>query len=271
MTDFLKLNNLSFSYSDSEFSIRNVSLSISEGKFVSVVGRNGSGKSTLIKIICRIYRNYYGEIFFHGRNLKDYEGKEISKLIAYLPQHAPVYNDVLSVRQLLMNGRYPYKDFFNFRTTKEDDEIVNFTADLTGVQDFLEKPVDRLSGGERQKVFLTLSLVQLNPMKALKGKLLVIDEPITFLDINHQLEIFALVKRLNVDNGLTVISVIHDLNYAMKFSDEVILIDSGIVVKSGKPNEVITTDSLRNYFLVNSEIHNLSGRNILNIINQYDE
>lgn len=108
-------------------------------------------------------------------------------------------------------------------------------------------------------------------MKALKGKLLVIDEPITFLDINHQLEIFALVKRLNVDNGLTVISVIHDLNYAMKFSDEVILIDSGIVVKSGKPNEVITTDSLRNYFLVNSEIHNLSGRNILNIINQYDE
>lgn len=125
MTDFLKLNNLSFSYSDSEFSIRNVSLSISEGKFVSVVGRNGSGKSTLIKIICRIYRNYYGEIFFHGRNLKDYEGKEISKLIAYLPQHAPVYNDVLSVRQLLMNGRYPYKDFFNFRTTKEDDEIVN--------------------------------------------------------------------------------------------------------------------------------------------------
>ena len=271
MTNIITANNLSFSYSDSKFSLNGISFEIKAGEFVSVIGRNGSGKSTLVKIICRVYKNYSGEIFFLNSNIDTFDNTRLSKLIAYLPQHTPIYSDTLSVKQFLMNGRYPYKDFFDFRTSKEDNDVVGYTADLTGVSNFLDKSLTQLSGGERQKVLLTLSLVQLNPVNSLEGKLLIIDEPITYLDINHQLEIFSLVKILNEEKNLTVISVIHDLNLAMKFTRKVLLLSDGELVRQGTPDDVINSDSLRSYFMVDSEIHNLPDKKFINIINQYAE
>lgn len=269
MKEILRTNNLSFSYSNSTFSLNEISINISPGEFASVIGRNGSGKSTLVKILSRVYKNYTGEVFFKNKEIFHYKNHEISKFIAYLPQHSFVFSDTLSVRQFLMNGRYPYKDFFDFKTSKKDNEVLEYSAELTSVQGFLDKSITELSGGERQKVLLTLSLIQLNPTESIEEKILIIDEPLTYLDINHQLEIYLLIKKLNEEKKLTVISVVHDLNLAMKFSGKVFLLSSGRLVKQGTPEEVINTDTLRNYFLVDSEIHKLADKNFINITNQY--
>lgn len=269
MKEILLTKNLSFSYNNSTFSLENISLKIASGEFASVIGRNGSGKSTLIKILCRVFKNYSGEVIFREKEISEYSNNDLSKFISYLPQHTPVYSDTLSVRQLLMNGRYPYKDFFDFRTSKADKNVVEYSAELTSVKGFLNKSITQLSGGERQKVLLTLSLVQLNPTEPLDEKILIIDEPITYLDINHQLEIFSLVKKLNEEKNLTVISVIHDLNLAMRFTEKVFLMSNGELVMQGTPEEVINSETLRNFFMVESEIHKLSDKNFINIINQH--
>ena len=259
----IQIKDLNFTYNEAKsntdtqskesFVLRNVSLNINEGDFVSVIGKNGSGKSTLVKIISGIISGYSGQILFNGEDINSMVRKDLSKKLSYLPQSTVTFNENMIVRDFLLLGRYAHKKFSEFRYDPEDNKVVNNSMEITDIKDLAGKYFHELSGGERQKVLLTLSLVQLNISESLKEKILIIDEPLTYLDVTYQFEIFNIIKKLR-ENGLTVLIVIHDLNLALRFTDKTILMNNGAVIKYDESKNVITEDILREYFKIESEI-----------------
>ena len=242
---------------DSTNGVFGVNLSIEKGDFFSLIGRNGSGKSTLVKLISGLLQGYQGNIFFKGKNLKLYNGKEISKILSFLPQSFfPEFSGMggITVFDFLLLGRYPYKKNIDYLIKENDIKSVEFCMNLIDIVDFKGRYFHELSGGEKQKVYITLSLVQLNAMSDLSEKLLIIDEPLTYLDINHQFEMFSLLKTLNVQKKLTILIVTHDLSLAMKFTEKSILLSKGFVVAHGITRDIITESNLQKYFNVNSTI-----------------
>ncbi len=271
MTHVLKIREVNFSYpgkrngqlSRNNFELKNVSLDIAEGDFISIIGKNGSGKSTLVKLIAKIHFGYSGNIFYKDRNIQSIERKEYSRNISYLPQSTASFSEDLIVREFLLLGRYAHKQFTDFRFSGEDKNIVNEGIEATAINDLADKHLYELSGGERQKVLITLSLVQLDITKSLDGKVLIIDEPLTYLDINYQFEIFNILKRLKEKN-LTVIIIIHDLNLALRFSSKTILMNKGLVVKYSDSEKVITEEILKEHFLIESTIMNIDKNYFIN-------
>lgn len=262
--NLISIKNLNFTYAEAKsgsadlhnndsFILKNISLDICEGDFVSVIGKNGSGKSTLVKIISGILGGYTGQISISGKNIHSILRKDLSKKLSYLPQSTVTFNENLIVRDFLLLGRYAYKKFSDFRYNPEDIRIVNESIKVTSTEELAGKYFHELSGGERQKVLLTLSLVQLNISEDLKDKILIIDEPLTYLDVTYQFEIFNIIKNLR-DKGLTVIIVIHDLNLALRFTDKTILMNNGAIIKYDESKNVITEDILREHFKIESEI-----------------
>ena len=259
----IQIKDLNFTYNEAKsntdtqskesFVLKNVSLNINEGDFVSVIGKNGSGKSTLVKIVSGIISGYSGQILFNGEDINSMVRKDLSKKLSYLPQSTVTFNENMIVRDFLLLGRYAHKKFSEFRYDPEDNKVVNNSMEITDIKDLAGKYFHELSGGERQKVLLTLSLVQLNISESLKEKILIIDEPLTYLDVTYQFEIFNIIKKLR-ENGLTVLIVIHDLNLALRFTDKTILMNNGAVIKYDESKNVITEDILREYFKIESEI-----------------
>lgn len=261
MINVLRFEDVNFSYSDN-FKLRNISFDVNEGDFISVIGKNGSGKSTLVKLIARIITNYGGKILYEGKDIHSIDRKEYSRNISYLPQ-STFYNEEWKVKDFLMLGRYAYKKFSDFTFSEQDKLVSAESINETGINALSDKYFYELSGGERQKVLLTLALVQLDITKELKGKILIIDEPLTYLDVNHQFEIFNILKNLNA-KGLTVIIVIHDLNLAMRFSDKTLLMNNGELIKYSYSKEVITEDMLKEHFLIDSKIINFEKNFFIN-------
>lgn len=262
--NLISIKNLNFAYTETKsgiadlqnnesFLLKNISLDISEGDFVSVIGKNGSGKSTLVKIISGILGGYTGQIYISGENIHSIVRKDLSKKLSYLPQSTVTFNENLIVKDFLLLGRYSYKKFSDFRYNPEDIKIVDESIKVTSTEELAGKYFHELSGGERQKVLLTLSLVQLNISENLKNKILIIDEPLTYLDVSYQFEIFNIIKNLR-ENGLTVLIVIHDLNLALRFTDKTILMNNGEIIKYDESKNVITEDILREHFKIESEI-----------------
>ena len=268
MSKLIELEKISFIYkrnhkseSASNFLISDTSFQINSGDFISIIGKNGSGKSTLVKLISKILVGYKGSIFFKGKEIHSIDRKEFSRSVSYLPQISTSVNDDLSVTEFLLLGRYSHKAFSDFRNSDEDRGIVNICMKETGIEKFNGKYLFELSGGERQKVLLTLGLVQLDISKDLHEKVLIIDEPLTYLDVKYQLEIFNVLKSLN-QKGLTIIIVIHDLGLALNFTNKTILMNGGEMVKYSESGNVITEDVLKEHFLIDSEIIN-HGNNFL--------
>lgn len=268
MSKLIELEKISFIYKKnskseptSNFLISDTSLQIDSGDFISIIGKNGSGKSTLVKLISKILVGYNGSIFFKGKEIHSIDRKEFSRSLSYLPQTSTSVNDDLSVTEFLLLGRYSHKAFSDFRNSEEDREIVELCMKETGIEKFNDKYLFELSGGERQKVLLTLGLVQLDISKDLKEKVLIIDEPLTYLDVKYQLEIFNVLKSLN-QKGLTVVIVIHDLGLALNYTNKTILMNSGKMVKYSESGNVITEEVLKEHFLIDSEIIN-HGNNFL--------
>ncbi len=256
MMNLLELENVSFSYSKSNpngFSLNNISLDIPGGEFISVIGKNGSGKSTLVKLISGVYVGYQGKILYKNKNTLSIEKKEFSRNVSYLPQAATALNEDLLVKDFLLLGRYAHKKFTDFRFSKEDNDIVENCMNETSVKEFANKSLSDLSGGEKQKVLLTMGLVQLDITKSLEGKILIVDEPLTYLDINHQFEIFSILKKLQ-SKLLTIIIVIHDLNFALRFSDRTILMNNGNLIGYSSSKNIITEEMLKEHFQVDSNI-----------------
>ncbi len=259
MDKIIDVCDVNFSYEKNNFSLKSINFSIDEGDFVSVIGRNGSGKSTLVKILSRIIINYEGRISYQGREIDFIPKKNFSKNVSYLPQSGILINEGMNVFDLLLMGRYSSKKFSDFTFSNEDKKVVNESIEVTGIRNLRNKYFYELSGGEKQKALITLSLVQLDITNNLKGKVLIVDEPLTYLDVNFQYEIFSLLKKLNGEKKLTIIVVTHDLSLALKFTAKTILLENGRIISVDKTVNIITKDTLKKHFLIKSQIVNFEN------------
>lgn len=241
----IEIKNLSFNYNKNHEFMKDINLKIAEGEITTILGPNGSGKSTLLSMLTGINKNFQGQIIIEGEDIKKLTQKETAKKIASLHQHNSVPGD-MKVSELVSYGRMPHKSYFS-STTKEDEDIVQWAIRRTGLEKLKDKVVSDLSGGERQRVFLSMALAQ-------KSSILFLDEPTTYLDIYHQIELLELVKELKEREKLTIIMVLHDINQALTYSDNIIVMKKGQVISSGKTKDIINMKLLEDVYNVGGVI-----------------
>lgn len=231
----IRVEKLSVSYEKTNV-INNMTLEIPEGKISIVVGANGCGKSTFLKTVARILKPDAGQIYIHKKNIKTQRAKEIAKQMAFLPQ-SPVSPEGITVRELVSYGRFPYQKTIG-GLTLHDKEQVEWAIRETGLTEFADRLVSSLSGGQRQRAWIAMTLAQ-------ETELILLDEPTTYLDMAHQLEILSLLQKLNREKQLTIVMVLHELNQASRFADYIIGMKDGKVVCKGTPKEAITAEALK--------------------------
>lgn len=222
-----------------------VDLTLGRGKVYSVIGPNGCGKTTLLRVIGRSLKPTAGEVLLDGENVFRTNTKKIARKMAILTQSHAEKQDV-TVRELAFYGRYAHGSLFRGNTA-EDRAAVDWALARTNLTALADRKLHALSGGERQRAWIAMSLAQ-------KPSLLLLDEPTTYLDVAHQLEIMELIARLGAEEGITVLSVLHDLTHAARYSDELIVLSGGAVVRRGDPWEVLGSGVLRDVFRVEAEI-----------------
>ncbi|MEH1015796.1 ABC transporter ATP-binding protein [Micromonospora sp. CPCC 206060] len=222
-----------------------VSLTVRAGESVALVGRNGCGKSTLLRLLTGADRPDGGRVLLHGRPAYAQRRRDVARQVAVLHQQLPPVPG-LTVRQLVAQGRYPHRGPLGMLWRPEDAEASAALA-ATGVTALADRQVDTLSGGERQRVRLSLALAQQTPV-------LLLDEPTTFLDVRHQLEVLSLVRRLHAERGLTVVTVLHELDHAARFTDRVVALAGGRVAADGAPSDVVTPALLADVFGVRGRV-----------------
>ena len=248
MSAIIKAQNICVSINDKEI-VHNLSLEIPEGKVTAIIGPNGCGKSTTLKALSRILP-YKGSVTFKGSEMSALSQREFAKSLAILTQSPQAPSD-LTVNDLVEMGRFPHRGFFG-RGGKDDKEHVEWALAQTGVTAMRNRLLNTLSGGERQRAWIAMALAQ-------RPEVLLLDEPTTYLDICHQLEIMQLIGRLNQELGLTVVMVVHDLNHAIMYADHVVVVKAGKLVTSGAPREIITADLLAEVFKVKADEFTLSN------------
>lgn len=222
-----------------------LSLLAEKGEVLAIIGPNGSGKSTLLRSLARNLRPEEGSILLDGKEIMSYSAGELARTMAFLPQTPGVPSDI-TVRDLVAYGRYPYQSWWK-NTSAQDKEVIDRTLKETGLTSMEARLVTTLSGGERQRVWLAMALAQ-------EPKILLLDEPTTYLDISHQLDILTLIQRLNKTKGITVIMVLHEINHAARFADTVAVMKEGGLYALGLPGKVITKDMLRDVFRVEADV-----------------
>jgi iron complex transport system ATP-binding protein len=225
--------------------VRDVGLDLAAGEITALVGPNGSGKSTLLRTLARVLRPSHGAVLLDGRELHARPSREVARRLALLPQDASA-PDGVTVRQLVELGRQPHIARLGF-LRRADRDAVTWALGAAGVAELADRLVDTLSGGERQRAWLALALAQ-------KTSLLLLDEPTTYLDVRHQLDVLELVRRLNREHGLTVCWVLHDLNAAAAFSDQMVWLRDGRVIARGTPAELLNPDLVRRTFDVEATV-----------------
>ena len=228
--------------------VKNVSLEVKAGSICGIVGKNGAGKSTLIKILSGFLRPSSGEVEIDNRNIKDFSANELALKRGVLSQEIPV-SFGLSVLDILLMGRYPHG-----KLSSSDYDLVDKVIESLGLAPLLSTSYPSLSGGERQKVQFARTLCQILPLDAGQRKVLFLDEPLAALDLSVQQLILNRVKELVKEFGLTVVFVLHDLNYIARHCSQVFLLEAGQCALKGTPTEVFTELNLRNYFDVNSKV-----------------
>ena len=237
----IKVKDLCFSYDKDKNFINNLNVEIEKGKITTKLGPNGSGKSTLLSIFAGLNKPISGEVIINNKSIKKIRKRDLAKEIATVHQQNTVPSDI-TVKELVSYGRIPHKNYF--QGNNEDDEaVVEWAIKRTGLEDLKDKAVMSLSGGERQRAFIAMALAQ-------KSKVLFLDEPTTYLDIYHQIEILELVKELNDEEELTVVMVLHDINQAIKYSNNIIVMKSGQLIASGKVSEIINMDLLKRVYKI---------------------
>lgn len=240
----LSTSNLDISYED-RLIVQDLNISIPQGKITALVGANGSGKSTILKTMARIMNPSKGNVLLDGKSIHKQSTKEVAKQLAILPQN-PTAPDGLTVSELVSYGRFPHQKGFG-SLSKDDRAVVKWAVEVTGMSDFADRPVDQLSGGQRQRAWIAMALAQ-------ETDILFLDEPTTFLDMAHQMEVLHLLRNLNEVNKRTIVMVVHDLNHATRYADHMIAIKSGIVKGEGTPLEVITPEIMREVFNIEADI-----------------
>lgn len=240
----LETRSLTLSYGN-EIIIDQLNLSIPKGKITVFIGSNGCGKSTLLRSLARLLKPEQGAIVLDGHEMSNLSTKEIAKKLAILPQ-GPVAPEGLTVLQLVKQGRFPYQSWL--KQWSEDDENMVFRAlDATQMSRFAERPVDALSGGQRQRAWIAMTLAQ-------GTDTILLDEPTTYLDMTHQVEILDLLFELNETEKRTIVMVLHDLNLACRYAHHIVAVQNKGIYAQGKPEEVINEEMIRNVFSMDCKI-----------------
>lgn len=240
----LYTNDLNIGYGESLI-VKNLNVEIPDKKITTIIGSNGCGKSTLLKAITRIISHQSGAVLLDGKDISKENTKILAKKMAILPQ-TPEAASGLTVGELVSYGRFPYQKGFG-RLTKRDYEVIDWALEVTGTIDFKFRPVDSLSGGQRQRVWIAMALAQ-------ETEIIFLDEPTTYLDMAHQLEVLELLQKLNAEQERTIIMVLHDLNQAARFADYIIALKDGEIVKAGFCEEVIHHEVLKKVFNIDAVI-----------------
>lgn len=233
----LQARDLTLGYGD-HVVVQGLDLIVPDGAFTAVVGPNACGKSTLLRALVRLLPARNGAVELDGRTIKDWRNKDLAREIAFLPQ-STVTPEGIRVEALVRRGRYAHQSILG-SWRPADDDVIARAMQAAGVETLADRPVAELSGGQRQRVWIAMVLAQETPY-------LLLDEPTTFLDIAHQYDLLRLLRRL-VEEGRTVVAVLHDLNQACRFADHVVAMREGRIVASGAPAKVVTVDLVREVF-----------------------
>ncbi|MGL4849252.1 MAG: ABC transporter ATP-binding protein [Clostridium sp.] len=240
----ISVRSLTVGYEDNII-IDNMDLDILEGKINIIIGANGCGKSTLLKTVARINKPKNGHIFIREKNIKKIKEKDIAKEVAFLPQ-GPVAPEGLKVRELVAFGRFPHQKMMG-GLKAHDKEIIDWAIKETGLEEFSDREIENLSGGQRQRAWIAMVLAQ-------ETDIIMLDEPTTYLDMAYQLEVLEVLQKLNREKKITIVIVLHELNNACRFADNIIGLKKGKVICKGKPKDVITKKSLKNIYGVDASL-----------------
>lgn len=248
----LSATDLSIAY-DTRPIIESLNLEIRGGEITTIIGPNGCGKSTLLKALSRLLAPKTGTVLLNGHDIHSMPTTEVARNLGILSQQAET-PDRITVSELVTRGRYPHQKFLQ-PPSRKDIEAVRYALELTGMSELQDRPVDEISGGQRQRAWIAMALAQETP-------LLLLDEPTTYLDVSHELEIMDLVTKLNREEGRTVVMVLHDINQAARVSDRIVLLRDGRIIGDGAPDDVLTTAILTDLYGVSCDVYplELSGR-----------
>jgi iron complex transport system ATP-binding protein len=216
-----------------------LNLLIPKGKITVFIGSNGSGKSTLLRALARLIKPQQGAIILDGESIAKLPTKEVARRLAILPQ-GPIAPEGLTVHQLVKQGRYPYQNFLQ-QWSAEDEKMVKQALEVTHMTEFASRPVDSLSGGQRQRAWIAMTLAQNTPT-------LLLDEPTTYLDMTHQIEILDLLYDLNEQEHRTIVMVLHDINLACRYAHHIIAVKDGEIYASGAPEEIVDEKLMEQVF-----------------------
>jgi len=251
----LTIQALAAGYSD-RLVLKGLDLQVPPGKITAIVGANACGKSTLLRTMSRLLAPRAGHVLLDGKSIHAIPPRQLARTLGLLPQ-SPIAPEGITVADLVSRGRHPHQGLLS-RWTKLDDEAVTAALEATKTFELADRPVDELSGGQRQRVWIAMALAQ-------QTDLLLLDEPTTFLDISHQVEVLDLLTDLNYARGTTIVMVLHDLNLAARYADHLVAMADGKLHAFGTPEEVLTEEHVRHVFGLDSRIiaDPTSGRPIM--------
>lgn len=240
----LTTRNLTLAY-EGNVVIESLNLAIPTGKITILVGPNGCGKSTLLKGLGRLLKPKRGTVYLGTEDMRSFSTKAIAKRLSLLPQ-GPSAPEGLTVKDLVAQGRYPHQGWFQ-QWSRQDEKQVNWALSMTQTTEFAQSALDNLSGGQRQRAWIAMTLAQ-------DTEILLLDEPTTYLDLAHQMEVLDLLYELNQQQGRTIVMVLHDLNQACRYGDHLVVLSNGAIYAQGYPQDVMTATMVQDVFGLESQI-----------------
>ncbi|TWF92389.1 ABC transporter ATP-binding protein [Saccharopolyspora dendranthemae] len=237
-TDRLRAQDLKLAYGE-RVVVDGLDFEVEGGTITAVIGPNGCGKSTLLRALGRLLQPRRGEVLLDGQKIDKMSTKEVARILGVLPQ-SPAAPEGLTVADLVARGRHPHQSWYR-QWSSDDESAVAEALAMTGIGDLAERTLDELSGGQRQRAWLSMALAQ-------GTDLLLLDEPTTYLDLSHQVDVLELVGKLHDESGRTVVMVLHDLNLAARYADRLVAMKDGAIVASGESAEVLSEDLLADVF-----------------------
>lgn len=248
----MRVDNLFFAY-DKDDIIKGISFEIKDNKITTLMGANGCGKSTLFQLLTKNLKPREGSVFLDQRDIKDIRLKEFAQNVAIVHQYNTAPPD-LPVHSLIAYGRIPFfKHFAKAQDKDKDKEIVDWALEVTDMSELKNRRMGQLSGGQRQRAWIAMALAQ-------QPKILLLDEPTTYLDVKFQIEILRLIKSLNKDYSMTIVMVLHDINQAIYYSDEIIGMKKGNILFQGNPDDVITEKSIQDMYGIHLKVSNVENQ-----------